>query len=51
MAETVETPPDRAWVAFTLRAGARFHDGSPMTAADVIWTFETLRTKGHPLYR
>src|SRR5215471_12006958 len=51
VAETVETPPDRAWVAFTLRAGARFHDGSPMTAADVIWTFETLRTKGHPLYR
>ena len=27
VAETVETPPDRAWVAFTLRAGARFHDG------------------------
>jgi microcin C transport system substrate-binding protein len=51
VAETVETPPDRAWVAFTLRAGARFHDGSPMTVADVIWTFETLRTKGHPLYR
>ena len=51
VAETVETPPDRSWVAFTLRAGARFHDGSPMTVDDVIWTFETLRTKGHPLYR
>ncbi len=51
VAETIETPPDRSWVAFTLRANARFHDGSPITVEDVIWTFETLRTKGHPLYR
>ncbi len=51
VAETIETPPDRSWVAFTLRAAARFHDRSPMTVEDVIWTFETLRTKGHPLYR
>ena len=51
VAETIETPPDRAWVAFTIRAAARFHDGSPMTVEDVIWTFDTLRTKGHPLYR
>ncbi len=51
VAETIETPPDRSWVAFTIRAGARFHDGSPMTVEDVIWTFDTLRTRGHPLYR
>ena len=51
VAETIETPADRAWVAFTLRAAARFHDGSPMTVEDVIWTFDTLRTRGHPLYR
>src|SRR5439155_1019836 len=51
VAETVETPADRSWVAFTLRPQARFHDGSPMTVEDVIWTFETLKTKGHPLYR
>ena len=51
IAETIETPPDRSWVAFTLRAAARFHDGSPIAAEDVVWTFETLRTKGHPLYR
>ena len=51
VAETIETPPDRSWVAFTLRPTARFHDGSPMTVEDVRWTFETLRTKGHPLYR
>ena len=51
VAETVQTPPDRSWVAFTLRPAARFHDGSPITVEDVLWTFETLRTKGHPLYR
>ncbi len=51
VAETIETPADRSWVTFTLRPAARFHDGSPMTADDVIWTFDTLRTRGHPLYR
>jgi microcin C transport system substrate-binding protein len=51
VAETVETPPDRSWVVFTLRPQARFHDGTPMTVQDVIWTFQTLRTHGHPFYR
>jgi microcin C transport system substrate-binding protein len=51
VAETIETPSDRSWVAFTLRPQARFHDGTPMTVDDVIWTFETLRTQGHPMYR
>ena len=51
IAETIETPPDRSWVTFTLRREARFHDGSPITADDVIWTFNTLRTKGRPFFR
>jgi microcin C transport system substrate-binding protein len=51
IAERIEVPADRAWVAFTLRPEARFHDGSPITAADVVWTFQTLKTKGHPAYR
>ena len=51
VAETIETPADRSWVTFTLRPEARFHDGTPMTADDVIWTFETLKTKGQPFYR
>jgi microcin C transport system substrate-binding protein len=51
VAETVETPADRSWAAFTLRAQARFHDGSPITVEDVVWTFETLKTRGHPQYR
>ncbi|MGH7388319.1 MAG: extracellular solute-binding protein [Candidatus Rokuibacteriota bacterium] len=51
VAESIETPPDRSWVAFTLRTQARFHDGSPITVEDVVWTFETLRARGHPFYR
>ncbi len=43
-------PKDRSWVVFDLRPEARFADGSPITADDVIWTFDTLRTKGHPFY-
>ncbi len=49
--ETIEVPADRSWVAFTLRPQARFHDGSPITVEDVIWTFETLKSKGHPFFR
>ena len=51
VAETIEMPADRSWVAFTLRPQARFHDGSPITVEDVIWTFDTLKTKGRPFYR
>src|SRR6185436_18839087 len=45
IAETVETPPDRSWLIFTLRREARFHDGSPITADDVVWTFDVLKKK------
>jgi microcin C transport system substrate-binding protein len=51
LAETVEMPEDRAWVAFTLRPEARWHDGKPVTVDDVIWSFQTLRDKGAPFYR
>jgi microcin C transport system substrate-binding protein len=51
IAATIETPPDRSWVAFTLRREARFHDGTPITVDDVIWTLEALKTKGHPFFR
>ena len=51
IAESIEVPADRSWVAFTLRPEARFHDGKPITADDVIWTFDTLKSKGHPFYR
>ena len=51
LAETVETPEDRSWVEFTLRANAKWHDGKPVTVEDVIWTFKMLKTKGRPFFR
>ncbi len=51
LAETVETPEDRSWVAFTLRKDARWHDGKPVTVDDVIWTFSMLKKKGRPFFR
>lgn len=51
LAHNVEVAPDRSFVTFHLRPGARFHDGAPITAQDVIWSFETLRDKGLPAWR
>ncbi|EDP66474.1 ABC-type oligopeptide transport system, periplasmic component [alpha proteobacterium BAL199] len=51
LAETIEMPEDRSWVAFNLRPEARWHDGKPVTAEDVVWTFNTLIEKGAPFYR
>jgi microcin C transport system substrate-binding protein len=51
IAETIEMPEDRSWVIFNLRPQARFHDGTPITADDVIFSFDTLKTKGRPLFR
>lgn len=51
LAESVKTAPDRSWVEFTLRPEAKFSDGSPVTVEDVIWSYETLGTKGHLRYR
>jgi len=50
VADNIEMPTDRSWVEYTLRREAKFHDGSPITTADVVWSFETLRTVGHPFY-
>ncbi len=51
LAETVTVAPDHGSVTFTLRAEAKFADGSPVTARDVVWTFQTLCTKGQPFYQ
>ncbi|XKH34920.1 extracellular solute-binding protein [Azospirillum doebereinerae] len=51
LAESIAVAEDRSWVSFTLRPQARFNDGKPVTADDVIWSFQTLKEKGHPIYR
>lgn len=50
LAESVVTDEARSFVEFTLREGARFSDGSPVTVEDVIWSFEILGTQGQPRY-
>ncbi len=51
IAEKIEKGPSNSWVRFHLRPEARFHDGEPVTADDVVFTFETLLSKGAPHYR
>ena len=51
IAESLEVPDDQSWVIFNLRPEARFHDGSPITAGDVIFTFNLLSEQGRPFYR
>ena len=51
VAKSVKVAKDRSWVAYQLRPEATFQDGTPITPEDVIFSFETLRTLGHPFYR
>jgi len=51
IAESIDLAPDKLSVLYTLRKEARFHDGTPITPDDVVWTFNTLRETGHPMYR
>jgi microcin C transport system substrate-binding protein len=51
VAKSALMAPDRSWVEFTLRPEARFHDGSPITADDVVFSFNTLKKNGDPTYR
>lgn len=51
IAESIETPEDRGYVIYNLRPEARFHDGEPITAEDVAFSFETLMKDGHPFYK
>lgn len=50
LAESITTDDARSFVEFTLREAARFSDGTPVTVEDVLWSFETLGTLGHPRF-
>ncbi|MYE23181.1 MAG: hypothetical protein F4Y01_04465, partial [Gammaproteobacteria bacterium] len=46
LADGVAVERDYRWVAFRLRAGARWHDGRPITTEDVAFTFDAIREHG-----
>ena len=51
VAGKIEKADDNSWVRFYLRPEARFHDGQPIRAEDVVFSFQTLIKQGSPLYR
>lgn len=51
LCETVEVAEDLSWIEYAIRPEARFHDGSPVTADDVVFSFNTLMEKGSPTYK
>ncbi len=51
VAASFEMPTDRRWITFRLDPRASFHDGSPITIDDVLFTVETLHRDGLPGFR
>jgi len=51
IAGKIEKAPDNSWVRFYLRPEAKFNDGHPVRADDVVFSFDTLIKDGSPLYR
>ena len=43
LADAVSFPPDFSSVTYRLNPKARWNDGQPVTAEDVVWSFETLK--------
>ena len=51
LAEHMSVADDRSWIEFGLRPEARFSDGKPVTAEDVVFTFNTLLEQGSPFFK
>lgn len=51
VAQSMEVADDLSFVIYNLRPQAKFHDGTQITADDVIFSFNALREKGQPVYR
>ncbi|MBO6281027.1 MAG: ABC transporter substrate-binding protein [Alphaproteobacteria bacterium] len=51
LAEKFDLPEDKSYIGFILNRNARFSDGSPVTADDVVFSFNAIIEKGSPVYR
>jgi microcin C transport system substrate-binding protein len=50
VASSADVAPDGLSVTFKLRPETKFADGSPLTADDVVFSFDTIKAKGHPAF-
>ncbi len=50
VAKAADVASDGMSVTFALRPEAKFSDGTPITADDVVFSFETIKEKGHPAF-
>jgi microcin C transport system substrate-binding protein len=51
VAESIDLYEDRSQAVFKLNPKAKWHDGTPITAEDVVWSLQTLQSKGSPPYQ
>jgi microcin C transport system substrate-binding protein len=51
LAESIEYPESKQWAIFNLRPEAKFSDGTPVTAEDVVFSFNILIEKGRPSFK
>ena len=51
IAKSVKIPEDRSWIIFKIRKIAKFSNGEKITPEDIIFSFNILTTKGHPIYK
>ena len=51
IARAIETDAQRSYVTFHLDPAAKFSDGKPVTAEDIIFSWQLLRDKGRPNHR
>lgn len=51
LAEKFDLPEDKSYIGFIINKNARFSDGTPVTADDVIFSFNAIIEKGSPIYR
>ncbi|KAA0687118.1 ABC transporter substrate-binding protein [Azospirillum brasilense] len=51
LAESVELPEDKSWAIFHLRKEARWHDGVPVTAGDVVFAWDSIQAHGNPFLK
>ncbi len=51
LARTIETDDARSYVTFSIDPAAHFSDGTPVTADDVVFSWQLLRDHGRPTHR